>query len=356
MKKSVLPLLIVLCTLSQGIAQQPVPVPGSELRTIQSKIVNQEYALHILFPRNYSTSSKKYPVLYLMDSQWDFPLLASLYGEQVYDGFIPEVIIVGVTWGGINPKPDSLRVRDYTPTKVSNAPQSGGATTFLSFMRKELFPFIESNYKADKDNRVLMGCSLGGLFTLFTLFTEPDLFNGYIATSPAFQWDAGVLRKYEQQYFDKKDNSPERLFACIGGVERSAPEYNKMVEEFKSRNYKNIQFESRVLENTGHSGTNAEGYTRGLQWVFKRPTVQLDAAVLNKYVGKYSNNLELKNESNQLAMYYGPTEKFFLYASNATDFYSISDNFKVRFKSKDGKIVGFDFETFNGTQFISKNQ
>src|SRR5688572_5228580 len=183
MKKSVLLLLTVLCVLSQGYAQQPVTVPGSELRTLQSSIVNQEYALHISFPRNYSTSNKKYPVIYLMDSQWDFGLVNALYGEQFYDGFVPEMIIVGVTWGGTNPRPDSLRTRDYTPTKVNGAPQSGGATTFLSFMRKELFPYIESNFKADKENRILMGCSLGGLFTLYALFTEPDMFNGYVAAS-----------------------------------------------------------------------------------------------------------------------------------------------------------------------------
>jgi predicted alpha/beta superfamily hydrolase len=356
MKRSVLLLLIVLCALSQGIAQQPVTIPGSALRTIQSTIVNQEYALHISLPRGYAESNKKYPVIYLMDSQWDFPLVTALYGEQYYDGFVPEVIIVGVTWGGTNPKPDSLRARDYTPTKVNGAPQSGGATTFLSFMRKELFPFIESNYKADKDNRVLMGCSLGGLFTLYALFTEPDLFKGYVAASPAFGWDNEVLRKYEQQYFDKKDASPKSLFVCMGGVERSVPGYNKLVQQFTARNYKNIKLESRVLENIGHSGTKGEGYERGMQWVFKRPELQLDVAVLNQYVGKYGNNIEFKNENNQLAMYFGPTNKLFLYASNATDFYSTSEYFNVRFKIKDGKVEGYDLEGFNGTRFISKNQ
>ena len=75
MKRSVLLLLVALCMLSQGIAQQPVTIPGSVLRTIQSTIVNQEYALHISLPRGYAESNKKYPVIYLMDSQWDFPLV-----------------------------------------------------------------------------------------------------------------------------------------------------------------------------------------------------------------------------------------------------------------------------------------
>jgi predicted alpha/beta superfamily hydrolase len=84
-----------------------------------------------------------------------------LYGQHYFDGFIPEMIIVGVTWTGKNANPDSLRARDYTPTNEKRLPQSGGADNFLSFMREELFPFIESNYKAEATDRILMGCSLG---------------------------------------------------------------------------------------------------------------------------------------------------------------------------------------------------
>jgi predicted alpha/beta superfamily hydrolase len=163
----------------------PVIIPGSEVRKLTSKIVaGQEYELQIMLPGGYAKNTKKYPVVYLMDSQWDFPLVKCIYGEHYYDGFIPELIVVGVTWGGINPNPDSLRARDYTPTSVPWTPQSGGADKFLSFMKEELFPFIESNYRAEADNRILMGCSLGGLFTMYAMFTHTDMFTGYAAASP----------------------------------------------------------------------------------------------------------------------------------------------------------------------------
>jgi predicted alpha/beta superfamily hydrolase len=124
----------------------------------------------------------------------------------------PELIIVGVTWGGVNPNPDSLRARDYTPTNEARLPQSGGADKFLSFMKNELFPFIETNYKADKNNRTLMGCSLGGLFTLYTLFTQPELFTGYAAASPAVGWDREVLYKYEKAFAEKKYQNQYGLY------------------------------------------------------------------------------------------------------------------------------------------------
>src|SRR5687768_8866841 len=115
-------------------AQNPVvTIPGSEVRKITSKIVaGQEYELHIKLPGGYKTADKKYPVVYLMDSHWDFPMVTGLYGGNHYDGFIPGLIIVGVTWSGEHASYDSLRTREYTPTKISGRPQSGGADQFLA--------------------------------------------------------------------------------------------------------------------------------------------------------------------------------------------------------------------------------
>src|SRR6478609_3222730 len=144
MKKILFILSVILLFQVDNYAQElpRVDIPGSQIQKITSQVVaGQEYELDILLPGGYKNSNKKYPVLYLMDSQWDFPLAKSLYGQHYFDGFIPEMIIVGVTWGGTNPNPDSLRARDYTPTKEGRLPQSGGAENFLSFMRKELFPF-----------------------------------------------------------------------------------------------------------------------------------------------------------------------------------------------------------------------
>ncbi|MEI9942995.1 MAG: alpha/beta hydrolase-fold protein [Chitinophagaceae bacterium] len=181
-------------------------------------------------------------------------------------------------------------------------------------MRNELFPYIENNFKADKNDRTLVGCSLGGLFTMYTLFTQPDLFQRYVAASPAFGWDNDVLSKHEQSYFDKKVTLPARLYMIMGGVERNEPNFEKLVKRLDDRHYTSLQIESRVLENTGHSGTKGEGYARGLQYVFKKPSLQLSAAVLNKYAGNYKtsngNTLDMKVENNQLVFYAGPNNKF----------------------------------------------
>jgi predicted alpha/beta superfamily hydrolase len=309
-------------------------------------------------PAGYKNSEKKYPVVYLMDSQWDFPLVKSLYGEHYFDGFIPELIVVGVTWGGVNPNPDSLRARDYTPTIENRLPQSGGADNFLSFMKKELFPFIETNYKTDANNRTLMGCSLGGLVTLYTLFTQPELFTGYAAASPAVGWDKEVLYKYEKEFSQKKISTPLRVYMTIGDVERSRPVYEKFATTMANRNYASVSLRSKILENTGHSGTKSETFGRGMQYIFEKPKLDLDAALLDKYSGSYEsangNKIELKNENGKLAIYFSPDNKYLLYAAGEKEFYSTSEFFNVHFKTNNSKPEGFQLERYGNTQFIKR--
>ena len=177
----------------------PVEIPNSHLERITSSIVGQEYDLYINLPGNYRDTSKTFPVIYLLDAQWDFSLVTSIYGQQYYDGFIPAAIIVGITWGGKNPNHDSLRARDLTPTNNKQIPQSGNAKNFLASIKSEIIPFIETRYRTTHD-RTLMGSSFGGLFTLYALFHETRVFNRYVLTSPALGWDGEEIYSDEKRY------------------------------------------------------------------------------------------------------------------------------------------------------------
>ena len=339
-------------------AQFPqVPIPGTQLRKITSQIVaGQEYELDIMLPAGFDANkSQKYPVIYLMDSQWDFPLVKSVYGQQYFDGFIPELIVVGVTWGGTNPNPDSLRVRDYTPTNDGRQKQGGHADEFLEFMKKELFPFVEKNYNTDPKNRTLMGCSLGGLFTMYALFTHGDMFNGYVAASPAIGWDREILYQYEEKYAVNRNANPDaRLFMTIGGVENNVSNFEKMSDHLMNRAYPNLQMHSKVLENTGHSGTKSETYNRGVQFVYKRPDVKVGETILNKYAGNYEgpngNKITLKIENYALVIYYGNGNRTVLKAASDTKFYDTSQFFNIEFNDNSGFLMN----RYSNTQIFKR--
>ena len=101
-------------------AYPPVTIPNSELRSIESKSTGRTYDLYIRKPADYDNDkNKKYPVLYLLDGQWHFKLLDAVIGGLIYDKWMPDIIVVGITYSGDKPDYEELRAMDYTPTPVA---------------------------------------------------------------------------------------------------------------------------------------------------------------------------------------------------------------------------------------------
>src|SRR5215471_15678088 len=142
------------CASAPSQSLRPVTIPGSEVRTIRSTATGRDYDLYIHVP--HLEPGRKYPVLYVLDGQWDFKLLDSVYGGLLYDKFVPEMFIVGITYSGANPNYDSLRAMDLTPVAVPLRPGSGDGPKFLSFLEQHLLPYIEQTYPADPSRRILM--------------------------------------------------------------------------------------------------------------------------------------------------------------------------------------------------------
>ena len=273
--------VLIICALfssvSSALGQQPpptypnVPILGTELRALKSSKTGRDYDLYIRVPGDYGTSKdKKYPVLYVLDGQWDFKLLDSVYGGLFYDKFVPAMIIVAVTYSGASPDYGSLRAMDYTPTAVSQVSGSGGGPKFLAFLKSELIPFVETNYRADASNRVLLGSSYGGLFTLYAMFADPGLFDGFICASPAVPYDDRFSFKQEAEYFGKHKDLPVRLYLAVGAQEPLAQPVKEFMQVLSGRNYKGLKMQTQVVEGERHASNKPEVYNRGLRYVFEQ--------------------------------------------------------------------------------------
>lgn len=334
-----------------------VEIPGTQLLHITSEIVGQEYDLYVHLPRYYEDTTRTFPVAYLLDAQWDFPMVTAIWGQQYYDGFLPGIIIVGITWGGKNPSHDGLRARDLTPTNAEPIAQSGNAPKFLEFIKEELFPFIAAKFRVT-DDRTLMGSSFGGLFTLYALFQETKLFNRYLLTSPALRWDNEVIYTFEKNYAANHSDLPVRIFMAVGEYE-DVSGFKKFADHLQSRKYQGLALQTRILENTGHSGTKAEGFTRGLQFVFARPSLKLPPTILERYLGVYQldpqTSIEIAKESDHLILITPENDSIMLHAESKADFYVKGTYFFIRFKEDDaGKLSGMELERFGGKNFFKK--
>lgn len=343
------------------LAGPEVTISGTETRSLYSQIVGQEYSLQISLPSGYGESDQRYPVVYLLDAQWDFPLIYSIYGEQYYDGFLPEMILVGVTWGGDDPDHDVLRLRDFTPTDVHGNGESGGAGKFLSFFEKELIPWVDQHYRAS-DSRTLVGSSLGGLFTLYTLFNRPDLFDNYIPTSPATQWDNGAVYRYAEGFSERSSQHPSRLFVAVAELEGLYPTVMKLVDSLREANYPGLTWTSHVVTGAGHSGVKPEGNTRGLQYVFERPDLVLTKAELEPYLGIWrSTDGEVEvlidtRDGKLHAQVPGEGESWLMNAADKTHFYHRGSFLKVRFMpAENGTPASFIAQTYGTTREYHKD-
>jgi predicted alpha/beta superfamily hydrolase len=170
----------------------PVTLSDTEQRAITSSKIGQRYDLFISLPENYKTSNQSYPVLYVLDG-WHFPLMTFIQENNIYSKRMAPVIIVNV---GHSPAKDAmtLRDRDFSPTRIPQNPNSGGAPAFLDFLEHELIPFIDHTYRTNTSDRGLLGHSMGGLFALYALEQRPALFQRIVAASPALSPDNVVSK------------------------------------------------------------------------------------------------------------------------------------------------------------------
>ena len=340
-------------------APRVVEMPGTHLLTVHSSIVGRDYDLYVGFPRHYADTTRRFPVVYILDGQWDFQLVNAINGGQYYDGFIPEVILVGITWGGEHPNYDSLRTQDLTPTSIKEVPSTGNGPKFLASIKGELIPYIDSKYRTDKTDRALMGSSLGGLFTLYAMFHETDLFTRYVLTSPSLTWDNNVLSSYEASYHTQHSRLPARLFMAVSALEGSEATFGKFVDRLKSRKYQDLQIETRVLEGMGHAGSKPEGYARGLQSAFSRASKNIDPSKFNAFVGKYRLNpqvmVSILKENDHLVLLAPDSTKIELLAESDTEFFVRGMYLLIRFhRDGAGAVTGAHVEQFQGGFDLTK--
>lgn len=212
--------------------------------------------------------------------------MTSIYGSLHYDRHIPDLIIVGITYSGVDPDYESLRASDFTPTATAQISNSGGAATFVKVLEQEIMPAVEKNYRTNKKDHAIAGTSFAGLFPTYVLFNAPHLFNGYIINNPSLWYDNEKTFEYESDFAKNHDTLDVNLYMVSGGLD-DVTRFNKMVTQIRSRNYKKLNFDSHIAEGMGHSGSKFEAYAKGMQFLYKRRGIKLSDDMLKDYVGDY---------------------------------------------------------------------
>jgi hypothetical protein len=81
---------------------QPLPLPlaleGTEVRRIRSRVLERDYELYVGLPPSYATSpTRTYPVVFVTDAPYAFPLVRSIARRISDHGrLLQEFILVGI--------------------------------------------------------------------------------------------------------------------------------------------------------------------------------------------------------------------------------------------------------------------
>lgn len=279
---------IAACTDRAG-AQSSSPVParadgapyvlnGTQVWSVPDPVSGRDYEVFVSLPAGYeAATARRYPVLYVTDADYAFPLIRSIARRVNLDGpVIEDFILVGLSYSRGDSGADSRR-RDYTPVpRRSGDATHGQGPNYQAYLKAHALPFIEGRFRADPARRVLLGHSYGALLGSQILLTEPGLFNAYILGSPSFWFGNHQMMKMEADYARTHSDLPADVFMYVGGFETvgDGPRHNRtndMVGDMalfqrrlESRDYRGLKIRSVVLEGEDHLTVAPVGFTRAL--------------------------------------------------------------------------------------------
>lgn len=266
---SVLFLALLFCFLypRSTIAQEKeAAIKVGELTKLHSNILDEDRPLLIYTPSDYEQSKDKYSVLYVLDGDAHFHHTIGSVNFLSGNDRIPKMIIVAI--------PNTDRIRDLTPPSEfeddqKEYPNGGGADNFLNFLKDELIPYIDTNYRT-RNYKTLVGHSFGGLFVIHTMVNHPNVFNSYIAISPSLWWENQKLVEEANQYFKSNPDLVGDMYMTMAneGTDMlgGALKLTAILEEVAPKNFR---WDFKHMDYETHNSIPLKSTYNGLEKIFE---------------------------------------------------------------------------------------
>ena len=251
--------------------------PPSEVVIIHSKILNEDRKVYIHCPKLDSADlNKRFPVLYLMDGDNHFELLAQYvdYLSRPDVSAMPKIIVIGIS--------NTKRTRDLTPTNSildyegkpnsSSYELSGGNDFFLRFIETELMPVINKNYNTGP-YKIFAGHSFGGISSINCMLTHPDMFDAYVAVSPSLWWDNEYLLKMTNKKLKNGSTLNKMFFYSDGNEGGDNSAFHKSLLKLNStiakKKLKGLDYRYKHYPTETHMTEPVVAYFDALRFIFK---------------------------------------------------------------------------------------
>lgn len=224
--------LLAILTIFAGGKSAALSADGGKViegATMRSDMLGKEIRYTVYLPPDYDSSSRTYPVFYLLHGGGS----PDLDTDWVHKGEINYVMDKGIRDGRITPMivvmPDGRRepeteAPNYFATYYMN--DADGKFMWADMFIEEFIPFIEKEYRVRTTpgpKRGIGGLSMGGYGGLLYSMQHPGMFAVTLALSPGMYTEEQIL-DFPQREFDRRYG---KGFGAIGleGKERLTEDY-----------------------------------------------------------------------------------------------------------------------------------
>ncbi|QYJ88445.1 alpha/beta hydrolase [Shewanella halotolerans] len=220
----------------------------------------------VSLPEGYHGNTRHYPVLYVVDADFQFQHVSALALHLARMGKIAPMIVVGIANQG---QSDYL----YATTWKSDEGEAfGGADTFYRYLTKELVPTIDKQFRTNP-HKALAGYSLGGLFTLYAMTQVNSPFDAYLAMSPSVWYDKMHYIELLKQRLQKAPIEAPLFLTLANEQEMGVDE---LVGSLKGYDEQKIHWQFKQYPDENHFTTALPALNDGL--LFLSPDYGLDGS------------------------------------------------------------------------------
>jgi uncharacterized protein len=280
---------------------RPAILTNSLVRIIESSHTGTVYEIRISLPHAHGQpedrwpfheSPSTWPTVYLLDANCYFGMVTEIVRSMRWCGSTTDAIVVGIAYPedpdpreawweylarratDLTPVPDEQVNRD-TGDATKHPTVTGGAGSFHDFIKHELIPMVEKEYQGEPSRRILAGHSFGGLFAVYALLKEPELFDTYVINSPSLWYGDRFSFRREETYAEDHKMLKARAYLSMGEHEEDVHhsmlgDMLRFVAVLESRSYEELVLTKQIFLGLNHCEVIAPGFQAGLKMALKK--------------------------------------------------------------------------------------
>ncbi|KAJ5963379.1 esterase [Penicillium vulpinum] len=276
-----------------------VPLPNSEQFYLNSE-QGERYLIQVSWPLHWHSDSTSahgsFPIIYFVDGNALFlTATETAWRRAPASHFAGGGIIVAIGYP-LNGKLYDMwrRALDFSPPTETPIAKHGGADIFLDFIQNSVRPAVKARFpQVSVSREALYGHSYGGLLALHALFTRPETFDCYMASSPSIWWNDRFILQEAKSFLEKEplDEKLPSLMVFWGSVEQNPYQWdNEPFEKYESRKQMASNFRM------GDNALDLCGMLRGCR--------QLHTIMANEFDGEEHTSVMSCSTNRSLTMFF----------------------------------------------------